>query len=102
MLVVNRHGNKFTLPDDLIPEENKEWTYNETYLIPEDTELEECWVVQVCQKGFNEEHYNFVGEELFDHEPSKDEIIYVMCKNNALRCSYAEVFKCYRYHETWD
>ena len=104
MLFINEMGKYFHVPNDYIPEENREWCFNKSFMFHDEVDLEECWAVEICKENIHERHnpYEYVGEKIFDHEPTKEEILWVMGKFDAVRFSYARVSKVLRYKEPDD
>ena len=105
MRLISEHGNDFHINDDLIPENTKDWFWNKCYLFSEEVELEECWVASVYRKNWDHgrnPEYEYAGEKLYDHEPSKEELLWLMAHFDSVRNGYVTVEKALRYHEVYD
>lgn len=105
MYIVNEYGAKVHLPDETLPESMTQWAYANIKMVEDDTELEECWVAQVNKKPWpptNKDAAEFVGERVYDHSPTKEELIWLMCEYDALRYSYVSVVPSWRLKEKYD
>lgn len=102
MLLVNERGDSFHIDEDLIPQNAQEWLNNKSYMFSEDVELEECWVACVNKRNFDSKEYEYVGEKVYDHEPTKEELLWLMANHDALRLSYVVVDKALRFREQYD
>ena len=104
MIFVTERGDHFQIPDEQIPDGCKEWLWNKTFMFHEDEKLEDCWVASVYKKDFDARpaEYNYAGEKIFDHEPTKEELFFLMASYDAVRFSYVMVDKALRYHEEYD
>ena len=96
MYLINQYGDKVQLPNNTLPKSMTNWLYADAQLIPEDLELEKCWVAQVNRYSFDDKTYNFKGEEVYDHEPTQEELIWLMGKYDSLRFSYVSVLEAWR------
>ena len=103
MLFVNRYGDNFHIEDDRVPDVNRDWLWNKTYMFPDDARLEECWVASVSKcVPMHSDQYEYVGEKVYDHEPTKEELLWLMAHFDAVRYSYVTVDKALRYAEEED
>lgn len=100
MFIVDEKGERVHIDDAMIPEKMKEWTHRNVKMYHDDTKLEECWIASVYST-FNNEN-EFKGEKIYDHDPTQEELIWLMCEKNSLRFSYVEVKKGYRLYDPID
>lgn len=102
MLAVTEHGDGFVVDDQQTPEELKRYLWNETYLFHENVELINQWVATVCAYDWNKKKYKYVGEKMYDHEPTKSEILWLMGKYDVVRNGYVIVDKVFCVQEKDD
>lgn len=103
MKLIDERGNKINIPNEQIPEPMKEWLYSSVQMLPDDAKLEKCWVAVLNKQQWGTKTtYEYITEEVYDHQPTKEELLWLMVKNNALRFSYVEISECYRLHEEDD
>ena len=98
MYLVNKHGSKVHLNDEMLPESMKEWMCEDARLFQDNVTLQECWLVQVLEKQFHQgATYEFVEEKLYDHQPSKEELLWLVGKYGF--GAIATVEECYTIKE---
>lgn len=104
MTIVTENGSVIRTNDrsivDGLSDHEKSHYYDKAVILSDDLELEPCWVATVCrQKWGRVIEYEFVGEEIYDHEPTKEELLYLMASLEALRHSYVTVDKAWQLKE---
>ena len=103
MYIIDEHGNKGYIDDNQLPESMKEWVFGHVQLINDHFELERCYVAQVNKRSFETKNaYDFIGERVYDHYPTKEELIWLLCEYQVLNNGYVSVQEAWRYHEVYD
>lgn len=104
MKLIDKRGNKVHLEDESLPEEMHKWLYSSVQMMPDESRLEKCWVATLCKKNWQQhnEPYEFVAEEVYDHKPTEEELLWLMAKHDAFRFSYVQVDKAYRLYDPVD
>lgn len=98
MRLLSEFGTNIHIDDELLPEDARDYTWQNAYLLQDCLELTDCWVATICKKQFcsGEMHWEYVGEKMFDHIPSKNELLALLAKYNAIYNGYVCVDKCKR------
>ena len=99
MFIIDKYGNKAHIDDESIPEntEMSNFVYSDVYMYPDDTILKECYTAEVVKENWQKRgEYEYLGQQEFDHYPTKDEILYLLAKFGAGRIGYVSVHKIYK------
>lgn len=103
MNIVNKRGEKTHIDDSVLSEEMTQWLYQSVQMYPDDAELEPIWEVVVTKKHISiGEQDSVVDVQTFNHKPTKEELIYLLAKNDCYRFGYLTVTKGYQMHEDID
>ena len=103
MKLVDKRGNKVHIPDKDVPDQMREWLYSSVQMMPDNAKLDPCWVATLCASNWQKrDTYEYVAEEIYDHKPTEEELLWLMAKNDAFRFSYVTVDKGYHLHEEYD
>lgn len=92
MYIVTKDGYKLPVDDSSLPEDR--WgSFQETVgLYTENTILNEVWIVELSHRDYfankNKFELEFIKDLKYDHEPSKEEILWAM---SAYGCSRGDI-----------
>lgn len=96
MLVATEHGFGFHIDESDIPA----WVCNKQHInatiFPDKAELVECWVASVNKINQDGKTYVCVDSKVFDNEPKKEDLLYLLGKHDAIDNSYISISKAYR------
>lgn len=99
MYVVTQNGKKLPVDDSSIDYENEYISFKQSVgLYTDDTILRDVWVLSLFRNNELFSHKfetEFVKEYEYDHEPSKEEILWAMAANGLSRDDIAIVEKAY-------
>lgn len=105
MKIICKNGDVLPVDDSAVDYENSFIPCVDTVTMISDTVyLKEIWIA-TCQrdpskhgawKEYKENGLEFVAEEIFNHEPSKEELIHFMSKNGCSLYDIVQVEKAYR------
>ncbi len=111
MKIICNSGEVLLVDDSTVDYENSRIPCVGTVtMISDDVYLEDVWIA-TCQrdpskhgalKEYKENGLEFVAEEVFNHEPSEEELIHFMCKNNCSLYDIVQVEKAYRLENEYD
>lgn len=104
MKLLVEHGDSIHIDDEIVSEDTKQWSHSKSFLLHDDDHLEKCWVAYVCheQFGTRPRTYELVGEEVYDHYPTEEEIMFLMCKHDSLRFSYVTIDEAWQLYDPPD
>ncbi len=103
MNIVNKRGEKTHVDDSLLSEDMQSWLYQSVQMYPDDARLVPMWEAVVTRKHISiGESDAVVDVQTFDHEPTEEELIYLLAKNDCYRFGYITVEKGYRMYEEPD
>lgn len=97
MFIVTENGRRITVPD--YRESDEEWCpFQQTVgLYTDDTILKDVWILELNHRDFfarkRDFELEFVKDIKFDHEPTKEEILWAMSANGCTRGDIAIVRK---------
>ena len=84
MYIVTKYGKKLPVDDSAIDYENEYVPgISQVVMLDEEVTLKERWLVTIQKDTHSDsnnknERFEFVAEKLFDHEPTKEDILYFM------------------------
>lgn len=102
MYLVTEFGDKVHLDDNNLSEDITRFRFADVKLVSDDTELEKCWVAMVNTRDLSKKEYEFVGEKVYDHYPTQEELVWLMAQYDALWSGYVTVDEAWRYKEKYD
>jgi len=104
MYVVTRGGYKLPVDDSSIPEDAWRQCAETVGLYEDGTTLKDIWILQL-QKQLNpftrNYEFEFVKELRYEHEPTKEEILWAMSANGLSLYDSAVVYKAYELDSAW-
>lgn len=101
MKVIDENGRVLPVDDSVIDYENEFIPcFSNVVMVADDVYLQDIWIVS-CQKDLSrkiprQEDLEFVNDKVYDHEPTKDELIQFMCSNGCGLYDVVSVQKGYR------
>ena len=107
MKVITKYGTELPVDTSKL-DFDKEFVpcLSQVTLVSEDVYLEPVWIVYLYRNTNDHQTHTdleYVAEQIFNHEPSKNELIYFMDANGATPYSYyVTVEKGYRYNREYD
>lgn len=107
MKVITKYGTELPVDTSKL-DFDKEFVpcLSQVTLVSEDVYLEPVWIVYLYRNTNDHQTHTdleYVAEQIFNHEPSKNELIYFMAANGATPYSYyVTVEKGYRYNREYD
>jgi len=105
MYVVTKEGYKLPVDDSSIPEDVWRHLLQTVSLCDESVTLKEIWILQL-QKLTNPYGKNFecefIKELRYEHEPSKEEILWAMSAYGLSLHDNACVYKAYELDKEWE
>ena len=109
MYVVTKYGKKLPVDDSNIDYEKDFVPFHDTVgLYTDDTTLRPVWIVTLQRDTSfgNRQHdngrYEFVAEKRYDHEPSKEEVLWLMSAWGLTRYDIAYVDKVFMLDMEYD
>lgn len=88
MYIVTKEGYKLPVDDSSIPEDSYLRFQQTVGLYSDDTELRLVWIAEFNHKKYptdENSELEYLGETVFRHKPSKEELLYAMSKNGCSR-----------------
>lgn len=101
MFIVTRNGYKLPVDTSSIPEENYEIFQQNVGLYDDSAVLKDVWILELNKSNFfcaatkDKYELEFVKELRYDHEPTKEEILWAMSAYGCSRWDVAFVKKAY-------
>lgn len=101
MKVIDERGRVLPVDDSCVDYENEFIpSFSNVVMVDDDVYLQSIWIVS-CQKDLSrkiprQEGLEFVNDKVYDHIPTKDELIQFMCSNGCGLCDVVSVQKGYR------
>ena len=102
MFVVTRNGEKLPVDDTSVDYDNKYVPFTQNVgLYTDDTRLDDIWILELnkgIDKAFGGRNFEmeFVKDIPYDHEPTKEEILWAMSANGLTVNGIAIVRRGYR------
>lgn len=101
MRIIDEKGRSLPVDDSSLDYENGYIpSYSNVVMVCDDVYLQDAWIV-TCQKDLSkkitrQDELEFVNDKVYDHEPTKDELIQFMCSNGCGLYDIVSVEKGYR------
>lgn len=96
MKFIQEDGESFEIDEKELPECLKKYNWQKLYAINQSVQVEKIWVAFVYRKDFGMKEYECIAEKHYDHAPSEDEILEILCKNEAFGQGYVTIDEGYR------
>ena len=107
MKVITKYGTELPVDTSKL-DFDKEFVpcLSQVTLVSDDVYLQPVWIVYLYRNTNNHQTHTdleYVAEQVFNHEPSENELIYFMAANGAAPYGYyVTVEKGYRYNREYD
>lgn len=101
MKVIDERGHVLPVDDTSIDYENEFIPYmSNVVMVADNVYLQDIWIA-TCQRDLSrrvpyQKDIEFVKDKVYDHEPTKDELIQFMCANECGLYDLVSVEKAYR------
>ena len=85
MRLVTKYGGSVHIDDELLPDKMKDWMWDDAKIVQDHLKVKKYWLATVQEKDFNSKVYEFKEEKVFEHQPTDEDLLYLLCKYAAFK-----------------